>query len=382
MDHLKFLLFIINKKKLIHQISANDVEQIIERLVNVIHNRFLTLDLSYCRIEEIASQVLIDPWTVLRWLSDNVKDFLKNYSETAIDAKDKQTNWLDFMKDVMINIKAASNFEQNPQTLDSISFEKICKELIRCKDQLKAKVLSHMNDELVEPTANNQKLLQSFRTSALLSGVVNMKIALVTFLPKSQISTLQLSDILPKLNWIENLKLQGNNLTEIPNAIQHLTQLRALELDNNQISVIPEWIGNLGQLKKLGLRNNKIISLPLALGSMQFLSEIQLDNNPNLQMPPPFVVKEGTTRIISYMKSLSEGISFVYHTNLTVIGEEGSGKSSLLRHIQISKKFGLQTLRKQTLVKDVKAFQKFDMTLKVKMFSLIYICGYIYTSSI
>eukprot|EP00727_Mastigamoeba_balamuthi_P011862 m51a1_g7299 hypothetical protein (572) ;mRNA; f:79837-82630 len=108
-----------------------------------------------------------------------------------------------------------------------------------------------------------------------------------TFLRKLDISFNKLSVFpeLAPLTGLEDLDLNGNQLTEIAAACTQLTALRFLSLNGNAISSIPTFIGRMTKLERLSLANNSITSLPKEIGRLQNLEELQLMGNALTTLP-------------------------------------------------------------------------------------------------
>jgi hypothetical protein len=87
-------------------------------------------------------------------------------------------------------------------------------------------------------------------------------------------------DVLAELaSELRSLDLSGNQLTELPHEIGHLTNLRELTLNGNRLVGIAAEIGNLRNLQVLSASNNQIAALPRHIGRCRALSELRLDGN-------------------------------------------------------------------------------------------------------
>ncbi len=116
-----------------------------------------------------------------------------------------------------------------------------------------------------------------------------------------------------KENQLEELDLDGSLqeelLFEIPVEISHLYWLRSLNLSNNQLTSISTEIFDLESLVNINLTNNPI--------------EI-----------PPEITNEGIESIKAYLKQMEESkTDYLYEAKLLVVGEGGSGKTSLIAKI-------------------------------------------------
>ncbi len=80
-------------------------------------------------------------------------------------------------------------------------------------------------------------------------------------------------------NFID-LRLPKNNLLDIPNVIYGIKKLSILILNDNLITDVSEGIGNLKELTQLHLQNNSIRTLSKEIGQLSNLTHLYLDNNP------------------------------------------------------------------------------------------------------
>lgn len=85
-------------------------------------------------------------------------------------------------------------------------------------------------------------------------------------------------DVLPfnfsKLNKLEVLCLNGNNLTTLDDNIFNLKNLNYLSFGGNKISVIPSSIKNLQKLQYLGIFENPVSIFPSEIYSLNSLNEL------------------------------------------------------------------------------------------------------------
>lgn len=132
------------------------------------------------------------------------------------------------------------------------------------------------------------------------------------------------------LTKLEALNLGDNELHFLPAGIGQLINLRVLEIDKNQLHSLPEEITKLSKLKHLWLAHNNLTSLPANLVQLTNLKILYLRNNP-WRTPPPEIAGATLDDVIYYMRSLQKGAVTRYEAKLLILGEGGSGKSSLLR---------------------------------------------------
>ena len=69
-------------------------------------------------------------------------------------------------------------------------------------------------------------------------------------------------------------------LTQLPDGIGNLEQLEELDLEGNQISVLPDWIGNLKRLRDLDLRSNRLRYVPVSIRNLSLLEKLDLRDQP------------------------------------------------------------------------------------------------------
>jgi internalin A len=146
---------------------------------------------------------------------------------------------------------------------------------------------------------------------------------------------------------LELLFINSNHIGFIPNEISHLKNLRRLTLVGNRIANIPNSITLLENLELLDLYDNRIsfISIPILEWAWLLDYKIIFDDmapeygmsvGKNLiEVPPPEVISMGLLSIIEYYRQLQGSqIDSLYEAKLIIIGEPGSGKTSLAKKIQ------------------------------------------------
>lgn len=83
----------------------------------------------------------------------------------------------------------------------------------------------------------------------------------------------------------ENSSTRQLKLSNLPEALKHLTQLRTLNLSNNQLTELPEWLGELKHLRSLNLFNNQLTTLPKTLSNLAQLEELNIAGNRLSDLP-------------------------------------------------------------------------------------------------
>jgi len=113
------------------------------------------------------------------------------------------------------------------------------------------------------------------------------------------------------------------------------------EISSNQLSSLPPEIAKLKNLATLNISSNQLTSLPpeiLELGidikwKYQFGEKgIFLEGNP-LENPPIEIVKKGREAIRNYFKSLEEEKRPLNEVKVLLVGDGGSGKTSLVKRL-------------------------------------------------
>ncbi len=84
---------------------------------------------------------------------------------------------------------------------------------------------------------------------------------------------------------VEKLVLHRQGLKEIPQDVYAFPNLQELVLDGNDITFVSPEIGNLKNLKILSLQYNQINSLPSEIGKLNKLEELRLNRNQLQQLP-------------------------------------------------------------------------------------------------
>src|SRR5260370_5090496 len=133
---------------------------------------------------------------------------------------------------------------------------------------------------------------------------------------------------------LQELKLGKNLLSQLPPELWRLTNLKKLYLNYNQLDEIPPEIGQLTNLQELDLSNTKLKRLPTEIGQLNSLQTLNVADIPTLQPPPPEIVARGTADILSFLRELQESRIIRYESKLLLVGEGGTGKSSLLRALR------------------------------------------------
>jgi internalin A len=137
-----------------------------------------------------------------------------------------------------------------------------------------------------------------------------------------------------RLTSLQALKLNNNQLTALPVEFGQLTSLQTLYLDHNRLTALPAGFGRLVLLHTLDLNSNRLIQLPAEFGQLINLNILNLLDNPTLLTPPPEVTVRGKSGILDFLQELQKDGTIRYEVKLLVVGEGGTGKSSLLKSLR------------------------------------------------
>ena len=208
------------------------------------------------------------------------------------------------------------------------------------------------------------------------------QIAKLSMLQSLDISGNQLKRIPPEIGYLNDLRTldaSQNHIRELAPEIGHLTSLEQLDLSNNALVELPATIGDIGHLKHLDLSNNQLRSLPADIGRLVYLEdlvvqenalqnltpevgrlralrELILDNNRLDTLPPevsrlegltvlsleanplttfpPEIRNQGIRGIQAYLRAQLKETHSRWESKLLVVGEGGTGKTSLLKVIR------------------------------------------------
>ena len=183
---------------------------------------------------------------------------------------------------------------------------------------------------------------------------------------------------------LEQLSLSYNSLSHLCDGLKNMTKLRILwlndnpfecledefpfdtlvnvellELSNTNMKSLPGQIGQMVKIKNIWLPQNNLKCLPKEFCNLPCDVDVWLDGNP-ISCPPLDVCRSGMPSIKSYFQSL-EGdttVKRIKRTKMIIHGQSQSGKSSLIRAIQLF----LKEANRPTLIRAVK--QLFRGTMK------------------
>ncbi len=143
----------------------------------------------------------------------------------------------------------------------------------------------------------------------------------------------KIADINPleNLEGLANLDLSNNRIGDL-NPLQKLKGLERLKIENNQITNL-EPLKQLTKLTILDFRHNQITDLsPLVPFLPREDFGFSFSENP-ITKPPFEIVHQGNESILKYFMELGKGEEKYYEAKMIIIGEGGSGKTTLMRKL-------------------------------------------------
>ena len=110
--------------------------------------------------------------------------------------------------------------------------------------------------------------------------------------------------------------------------------MAVLRLEHNQLKEVPNCVCFLSNLNILDISHNpEIFTLPVELGRLKSLEQLNLNGLHHLYDPPPSVCENPAT-CISYLRSQFLKQSKYYCMKLMVVGKPTVGKTTMVRCLQ------------------------------------------------
>jgi hypothetical protein len=128
----------------------------------------------------------------------------------------------------------------------------------------------------------------------------------------------QFPEALLTLANLEELSLAINKIKTIPKNIYKLRQLRTLKLFNNQISELPQQLSKMKNLKNLYLFKNRISKVPDVLSSIKNIEFISLESNFITEIPEKILHVKTLKKLILKNNPICQ-VPNLSNTNLRVI---------------------------------------------------------------
>lgn len=165
---------------------------------------------------------------------------------------------------------------------------------------------------------------------------VSFKVGHLVRLHQLSMSDNRLASLPPELGKLVNLRflfVDGNQLTSLPPELGQLANLETLALSRNQLTSLPPELGQLVQLGYLWLHRNQLTTVPRSFAGLVNLAGLDLNDNP-LRTPPPEIARQGAAAVRTYLARLDDTSAIRHEAKLLLVGEGGTGKSSLLRALR------------------------------------------------
>ena len=96
---------------------------------------------------------------------------------------------------------------------------------------------------------------------------------------------------------------------------------------------MPPKLSQLANLRQLWLHGNQLTSVPRSFAGLANLEILDLRDNP-LRTPPPEIAEKGAAAVRAYLARLDDTSVVRREAKLLLVGEGGTGKSSLLRALR------------------------------------------------
>jgi CCR4-NOT transcription complex subunit 6 len=110
-------------------------------------------------------------------------------------------------------------------------------------------------------------------------------------------------------DFLNELYVASNKITQIPTAIGQLRHLKHLDASNNLLTELPPELGMCVYLKNLLLFDNNIRTLPNELGSLYQLEMLGIEGNPLDTGMKQEIIENGTKALVHHLREQAPGRS-------------------------------------------------------------------------
>jgi GTPase SAR1 family protein len=192
--------------------------------------------------------------------------------------------------------------------------------------------LNQLSPKLAQLTRLHRLDLRGNQLRQLPPEIAQLPNLQTIFLDQNQLE--RLPSEFAQFSCLQQLYLSHNKLSKLPLEITELSNLQVLDLDSNQLKQLPPEIAQLPNLQVLSIRSNQLRQLPPAIAQLPNLQTINISVNP-LEDPPLEVAISGMKAIRNYFRQQeAAGKDRLYEAKLLIVGEGGSGKTTLAKKIK------------------------------------------------
>ena len=192
-------------------------------------------------------------------------------------------------------------------------------------------ILHKLEKKLNIKFGNFETYIESKHIKANLSKIKNRQFILPESLQKQQLYSID------KDGNVIQLFLNGLGIKKVPSEVFKLKSLKRLDIVHNRLKEIPADILKLDKLETLLLFHNEIEIISPEVIFMKSLKDINLNVNPLRNIPVEVYQGERiknnklvrVTAIRDYLRSLTRGSRELNEIKVIVVGDGGSGKTSL-----------------------------------------------------
>lgn len=221
------------------------------------------------------------PLMYISTLPDESEVLLSRDSEYKIIEKNGSKIKLEYIEKLENN-KLSKKIYESPVIYKQVSYKRLAHPSYNLEDNVRLNVdASNVGKELdfkilvKYKNSINELVLNDNKLSSLPDSIKEFKQLTTLSLNNNKLQCLPESIV--NLKSLEKLLLSNNQLKEIPSNIDRLSKLQVLGLGNNQLEKLPTSIVNLKNLVYLNVTNNKLVSLPPKIKDMKQLKYLMID---------------------------------------------------------------------------------------------------------